>query len=82
MNTLLRQKIDNFIQFISQTQDSNEINIFVERVESILFNLHKELSKEISNTVPHTLYRTKETWMREEGLNSVKELLAMAIPIS
>ena len=80
MNMLLEQRLHSFIQFIGRTQNLAAAMIFLEEVERTLQHLHG-IKHTNDNLQEHSLYRNRQQWVEEEGLNSEADLLNGEIPI-
>jgi len=76
---LLEQKIEYFLNRIIETQSDFSKDSFLCAIETRLLLLHG--IPDADQGMHHATYRTRRTWIEEEGVNSVQDLSSSNIPI-
>jgi len=78
MNQLLEQQLKKLLDYIEETQNKFAVRLFTQDIELTLQKLHGFPK---NSTNHHTTYRTGLEWMKEEGIETWKELLQSNVPI-
>jgi len=71
MTQLLEQRLKSFLDFIQTSQNKFVCSIFMQEIEKTLQSLH---GIEKNTEINLAKYRTRFEWMREENIDTWKEI--------